>query len=56
MKKRILEIGQALDKAQQQQINGGVNCFECHSYCLANNPFDRQAYGVCVSNCIAQYC
>jgi hypothetical protein len=56
MRKSILNIGKALSKAEKRQINGGVECYNCHSYCFANNPFDRDAYGDCFQACVEQYC
>lgn len=56
MKKQILNIGKALDKSEQMQVKGGVDCVQCHNYCLANNPFDRLAFGNCMALCIDQYC
>ncbi len=56
MKKSILNIGKALNKAEKEQINGGVNCLSCHSYCMANNPNDRTGYGDCFQACVEQYC
>ncbi|GAB5526942.1 MAG: hypothetical protein Roseis2KO_48140 [Roseivirga sp.] len=56
MKKQILNIGKALNKNEQTQVKGGVNCLQCQSYCMANNPNDRQGYVECMVACFEQYC
>ena len=56
MKKSILNLGKVLNKEEQKKVNGGVNCFDCQSYCIANSGGDRMVYGVCMGECIAQYC
>ncbi|TYQ00346.1 hypothetical protein C7447_101958 [Tenacibaculum adriaticum] len=32
MKKQILNLGKALNKAEQKQINGGFNVIRCHGH------------------------
>ena len=52
MKKSILNIGKALDKVQQQAINGGVG--GCASSCNTDedcNPTPGQITG-CIYSCI----
>ncbi len=56
MKKSILNLGKTLNKVEQKEINGGVDCFECQSYCISNSGGDRVVYGICMDACIAQYC
>ncbi|WP_299124036.1 hypothetical protein [uncultured Tenacibaculum sp.] len=56
MKNSILNLGKILNKDEQKKVNGGVNCFDCQSYCIANSGGDRTVYGVCIGECIAQYC
>ncbi|MDP2541213.1 hypothetical protein [Tenacibaculum discolor] len=41
MKKSILNLGKALNKANQKQINGGANgsCYQEGSRCCENRPW-----------------
>lgn len=57
MKKQILNIGKALVKSEQIQINGGSpNCLmDCYDYCISVTP-DRTQLDACVSACFAQNC
>ena len=56
MKNKISNLGHTLNKLEQQKINGGVDCFDCTDYCIANSKGDRLIYGVCMEGCISQYC
>ena len=48
MKTSILNMGKALDKAEQQQINGGFSCIrDCRIEC---GP-DPVCFADCVDNC-----
>ena len=54
MKKQILNIGKALNKAEQQQITGGFGChMQCHFDCVDLHPNDKEAYGYCRDACWA---
>ncbi|WP_299163265.1 hypothetical protein [uncultured Tenacibaculum sp.] len=56
MKKQILNLGKTLSKKEQKAINGGVDCFDCQDYCIANSGGNRMVYGICMDECISQYC
>ena len=54
MKKSILNIGKALNKAEQQQIQGGnFQCIlDCYDNCYAQSGGDRMVYAPCLDICI----
>lgn len=56
MKKIISTLGKTINREEQKAINGGVSCFDCQDYCIANSGGDRMVYGVCMDQCISQYC
>ncbi len=47
MKKSILNIGKALNKAEQKQINGGITHKECFITCAGTGAFAE-----CYENCM----
>ena len=54
MKKSILNIGKALNKAEQKQIQGGnLQCrLECYNTCYAQSGGDRMVYANCLDQCL----
>jgi hypothetical protein len=61
MKKQFLNLGKALNKAEQKQINGGAGCippgslYSSYETCSSNCAFDCTAY-FCESKLMGYAC
>ncbi|MBE0423716.1 MAG: hypothetical protein IBX66_07240 [Lutibacter sp.] len=53
MKKQFLNLGKALNKAEQQKINGGEMDYRCTDQCGSSMGHD---WGCSSSNCLTRYC